>query len=131
MLPALLDIDALSEPVFKVPHDPRVTGVGRVLRRLSLDELPQLLNVIRGEMSLVGPRPEEERLVKRYDIWQRRRLKLTPGITGLQQLYSRGSSSLQERVRWDIIYLRKESLLLDLWILFRTLGVVLRGRGTL
>lgn len=131
MLPALVDVDALSEPVFKVENDPRVTRVGRWLRRFSIDELPQLLNVVRGEMSLVGPRPEEERLVERYDIWERRRLKLTPGITGLQQLFCRGSRSLKERVRWDILYLRKESFFLDLWILFRTIGVVFRGKGNL
>ena len=65
----------------------------------------------------------------RYDVWERRRLKLTPGITGLQQIHCRGSRSLKERVRWDILYLRRESFLLDLWILFRTAGAVLRGRG--
>ena len=129
LLPDLVDFEQLSEPVFKLDSDPRVTRAGRFLRRLSLDEVPQLLNVLRGDMSLVGPRPEEEALVERYDIWQRRRLKLKPGITGLQQLHCRGSRSLEERVRWDIVYLRKESLLLDLWILFRTVGVVLRGQG--
>ncbi len=129
LLPALVNVDELAEPVYKLDGDPRVTRVGRILRRLSLDELPQLWNVLLGEMSLVGPRPEEESLVARYDIWQRRRLKITPGITGLQQLHCRGSRSLEERVRWDIVYLRKESLLLDLWILIRTVAVVIRGKG--
>ncbi len=125
----LVDLDKLDEPVFKLENDPRVTRVGRWLRRLSLDELPQLVNVLRGEMSIVGPRPEEARVVDRYDVWEKRRLKLKPGITGLQQIHCRGSKSLKERVRWDILYLRRESLLLDAWILFRTVGVVLRGRG--
>ncbi len=129
LLPALVDVARLPEPVFKLDDDPRVTRVGRVLRRWSLDELPQLWNVLAGDMSLVGPRPEEESMVARYDIWERRRLKLTPGITGLQQVHCRGSRSLKERVRWDILYLRKESFLLDLWILFRTVIVVLRGEG--
>ncbi|MCA8961834.1 MAG: sugar transferase [Planctomycetes bacterium] len=125
----LIDLERLAEPVFKLDDDPRVTRVGRWLRRTSLDELPQLVNVVRGEMSLVGPRPEESRVVERYDIWERRRLKITPGITGLQQIHCRGSRSLKERVRWDILYLRRESVLLDLWILFRTLMVVVRGKG--
>jgi exopolysaccharide biosynthesis polyprenyl glycosylphosphotransferase len=129
LLPSLVDVGTLGEPVFKLENDPRVTRVGRFLRRSSLDELPQLLNVLRGEMSLVGPRPEEEGLVRRYDVWERRRLKAAPGITGLQQVQCRGSRSLKERVRWDILYLRKRSLLLDLWILLKTCWVVVSGKG--
>ncbi len=129
LLPSLMDVNTLPEPVFKIKEDPRVTRVGRLLRRYSIDEFPQLWNVLCGEMSLVGPRPEEEQMVARYNIWERRRLKLVPGITGLQQIHCRGCPSLQERVRWDILYLRKESLLLDLWILLRTLLAVVRGRG--
>ena len=129
LLPAMVDFDKLDEPVFKLERDPRVTAVGRWLRRFSVDEVPQLWNVVRGEMSLVGPRPEESRLVERYDVWERRRLKLLPGITGLQQIHCRGSQSLAERVRWDVLYLRKESFLLDLWILARTIHVVLTGKG--
>jgi lipopolysaccharide/colanic/teichoic acid biosynthesis glycosyltransferase len=106
-----------------------VTRVGRFLRRLSLDELPQLLNVLRGDMSLVGPRPEEEQVVRRYGIVERRRLKVKPGITGLQQVECRGGVSLKERLRYDILYLRKRTLLLDLWILFKTIYVVATGKG--
>jgi lipopolysaccharide/colanic/teichoic acid biosynthesis glycosyltransferase len=81
-------------------------------------------------MSLVGPRPEELRLVDLYSPWQRRRLKAKPGITGLQQIMIRGSTDLAERVRYDLLYLKQQSLLLDLYILFRTVFVVLRGSGT-
>ncbi len=129
LLAGLVDVTALDEPVYKLSDDPRVTPVGRLLRRASLDELPQLINVLLGEMSLVGPRPEEESLVARYNVWQRRRLKALPGITGLQQVKCRGSVSLSERVRWDMLYVRKRSTLLDLWILASTVWVVLRGRG--
>ncbi|MCZ6795921.1 MAG: sugar transferase [Planctomycetota bacterium] len=129
LLPSLVDIDALEQPVFKLEDDPRVTRVGRLLRRSSLDELPQLINVLRGEMSLVGPRPEEEKVVTRYGVWERRRLKAKPGITGLQQVECRGSVDLKQRVRWDIVYLRKQTLFLDLWICLKTVYVVLVGRG--
>jgi lipopolysaccharide/colanic/teichoic acid biosynthesis glycosyltransferase len=129
-LEEVVDVGALDEPVFKVERDPRVTRVGGWLRRTSLDELPQLWNVLRGDMSLVGPRPEEMRMVERYDVWQRRRLKVRPGITGLQQVTARGSlSSLGERVRLDVYYVRNQSTLLDLWILLRTVWVVVRGKG--
>jgi exopolysaccharide biosynthesis polyprenyl glycosylphosphotransferase len=129
-LEEVVDVAGLAEPAFKLERDPRVTPLGARLRRFSLDELPQLVNVLKGDMSLVGPRPEEVRLTERYDVWQRRRLKVKPGITGLQQVEARGTlSQLHERVRLDIYYIRKQSLLLDLWILFRTFGVVLSGRG--
>ncbi len=129
-LDQLVDLDQLAEPVFKLDNDPRVTRVGRLLRRLSLDELPQLVNVLRGEMSLVGPRPEQEEVVARYNIWERRRLKVKPGITGLQQIHCRGSKSLKERVRWDILYLRRESFFLDAYILLATIKTVILGKGT-
>jgi len=129
-LAEVVDVSRLAEPVFKVKDDPRVTPIGRLLRRLSLDELPQLVNVLKGDMSIVGPRPEETRMVERYDVWQRRRLKVKPGITGLQQVTARGSlSNLNERVRLDVYYIRKQSFLLDVWIILRTFGVVLSGRG--
>ncbi len=126
----VVDIDALAEPVFKVENDPRVTPFGRFLRRSSIDELPQLLNVLNGQMSLVGPRPEELQLVERYDPWQRRRLKAKPGITGYQQVVNRGANSLEERVKYDLVYLKHQSLLFDLYILLRTIFVVARGTGT-
>ena len=126
----VVDLDQLDEPVFKVADDPRVTKVGKLLRRTSIDELPQLWNVLKGEMSLVGPRPEELRVVDRYDVWQRRRLKVKPGITGLQQVEARGTKSeLNERVRLDVYYIRKQSLLFDLVILLRTVWAVGLGRG--
>jgi exopolysaccharide biosynthesis polyprenyl glycosylphosphotransferase len=128
-LPELLKVEELEEPVFKLPDDPRVTRVGRFLRRTSLDELPQFLNVLAGQMSVVGPRPEEVEMVRRYNVWQRRRLKMKPGITGLQQITSRGCASLGERVKYDIYYIRRQSLLLDLTIILRTIWVVLKGEG--
>lgn len=129
-LASVLDIDGLDQPAFKIIDDPRVTPVGRWLRRFSMDELPQLLNVLRGDMALVGPRPEELRLVQKYDVWQRRRLKMKPGITGLQQVVARGPlADLGERVRLDVYYTRKQSLLLDLVILARTVSAVVSGRG--
>jgi exopolysaccharide biosynthesis polyprenyl glycosylphosphotransferase len=127
---ALVKLHDLPEPVFKIPDDPRVTGIGRFLRRTGLDEVPQLLHVLAGRMSLVGPRPEEASVVALYDEQQRRRLKAKPGITGLQQVECRGCSSLKRRVNWDLAYMKHQSLLLDAYILIRTIGVVLRGRET-
>lgn len=128
-LSEVVDLNAMEEPVFKVKNDPRITRLGKWLRRTSLDELPQLVNVVFGQMSLVGPRPEEVEMVKRYNVWQRRRLKVKPGLTGLQQIKCRGSSSLAERVRYDILYIRRLSLLLDLEILFKTIWVVASQKG--
>ena len=126
----VVDLEDLEQPAFKVENDPRITGFGKFLRRWSLDELPQLWNVLKGEMSLVGPRPEELRVVDRYDVWQRRRLKVKPGITGLQQVEARGGlSELNARVRLDVYYIRKQSLLLDAVIMLRTVWAVLRGAG--
>ena len=125
----LVDLDALQEPVFKIKNDPRVTAFGRWLRRSGLDEIPQLINVLRGEMSLVGPRPEEIALVHKYDQWQRRRLKAKPGITGYQQIKNRGGSSLTERIGYDLVYLKHQSLGLDLYIMLHTPLVLLRGSG--
>lgn len=125
----MVNIHQLEEPVFKFSNDPRVTKVGRLLRKTSLDELPQLFNVLLGHMSLVGPRPEEQALVEKYNVWQRRRLKVKPGITGLQQIKCRGSQSLSERVKYDILYIRKMSVLFDFEILVRTLWVVLSQKG--
>jgi exopolysaccharide biosynthesis polyprenyl glycosylphosphotransferase len=128
-LSRLVDLETLREPVFKLNNDPRVTRIGHFLRRTSLDELPQFWNVLKGDMSIVGPRPEETLLAQRYNIWQQRRLKAKPGITGMQQIMCRGTTSLSDRIRYDIYYLRKHSLLLDMWIILKTLPVVLSGRG--
>lgn len=118
-------IDQLYKPL----NDSRVTRAGRFLRRTSLDELPQLWNVLRGEMSLVGPRPELPWVVDRYKSWQRQRLSVLPGITGWWQVNGRGDLPLVENVQYDLFYIQNYSPLLDLSILLRTLWVVARGRG--
>lgn len=129
MLPALIDLESLHSPAFKLRNDPRVTGVGRFLRRTSLDELPQLWNVLKGEMSLVGPRPEETRVVHLYNDWHRQRLAVKPGITGPMQVNGRADLSLDERVRLELDYIQHYSLWKDLRILARTLVTVVSGRG--
>ena len=111
------------------PGDPRVTPYGRWLRSTSIDELPQLLNVLRGEMSLVGPRPEMPFIVAAYDEWQRRRLSVTPGITGLWQILGRKDLPMHQNVQYDFYYIRNRSLALDASILLRTAGAVLSRRG--
>ncbi len=115
-------------PDFKIKEDPRITRVGHFLRRTSLDELPQLLNVLRGEMSLVGPRPTSFS-DDTYALWQKARLAVPPGLTGLWQITSRGSADFEQRARLDISYIERRSLFLDVWILFRTAGVVLSRKG--
>lgn len=128
-LAELVDISALPEPSYKIPDDPRVTRVGQFLRRSSLDELPQFWNVLRGEMSLVGPRPEEEQIVALYNDQQRRRLLLKPGMTGPMQINGRGDLPLCERLRLELEYIENYSLWLDLRILLRTFPAVFSGRG--
>lgn len=118
-------------PVFKMKDDPRLTPVGKFLRRTSLDELPQLWNVLRGEMSLVGPRPLEWSESMACDAWQRRRLEVTPGITCIWQVSGRSNLSFAEWVRMDLEYVRRRSLVLDLWILIRTIPAVLCRRGAI
>jgi len=124
----LIDLNELDVPGFKIQSDPRVTSVGRFLRRFSLDEFPQLLNVLLGEMSLVGPRPEMPELVEKYTPEHRRRLKAKPGLTGYQQVEARGQPLAACR-KYDLIYLKYQSLLFDSYILFRTVIVILRGSG--
>ncbi len=121
--------DELDEPMFKLRHDPRVTKVGRVLRRTSLDELPQLINVLRGDMSLVGPRPEEMWLVERYGETQRFRLQMRPGLTGPMQVHGRGELNFQERLAVEREYVENYSLRKDLKILLRTVSIIWRGPG--
>jgi exopolysaccharide biosynthesis polyprenyl glycosylphosphotransferase len=116
-----------ARPVYKLHTDPRVTRVGRVLRRLSLDELPQLLNVIGGDMSVVGPRPPIPYEVEAYELWHRKRLDMKPGLTGLWQVSGRNRLSFDEMVRLDLYYIENWSLWLDLRIILKTLPVVLRG----
>ena len=113
--------------MFKIPDDPRVTRVGRVLRRYSLDELPQLINVLKGEMSLVGPRPlilEEDQYVV---DWRRRRLNLKPGITGLWQVLGRDAIPFEEMVKLDYLYVTSWSMLYDVKLILRTIPVVFRS----
>jgi exopolysaccharide biosynthesis polyprenyl glycosylphosphotransferase len=127
----LAAMNEMSGPVFKVTNDPRVTPVGRILRKWSLDELPQLFNVVRGEMSLVGPRPLPVDEVRRFsDLAHRRRLSVKPGITCLWQIKGRNQiSDFKEWVRLDLEYIDNWSLLLDLKILLRTLPAVIRATG--
>ena len=125
----LLERNEADGPYFKIREDPRITRVGRVLRKLSLDELPQLWNVAKGEMSLVGPRPALEEEVLRYPFWFRRRLSVRPGVTGLWQVNGRAELSFTESMRLDLSYVEGWSPWLDVQILIRTIGVVLFGKG--
>ena len=118
-----------SSAGFKIDGDPRITRLGRILRRTSLDELPQLFNVLRGDMSLVGPRPVPDYEVAEYREWHYERLGALPGITGLWQLSGRGDLSFEKMVRLDIRYVRTRSMWLDLTYLVRTIPAVLWGRG--
>jgi exopolysaccharide biosynthesis polyprenyl glycosylphosphotransferase len=128
-LPELVDLETLDQPAFKIPDDPRITRSGRWLRRTSIDELPQLINVLRGEMSLVGPRPEEESVVALYDERQRGRLAVKPGLTGPMQVYGRSDLTFEERLALERDYLDNLSLLTDLAILIRTPRAMIRGEG--
>jgi exopolysaccharide biosynthesis polyprenyl glycosylphosphotransferase len=128
-LDALRMHNEASGPLFKMRRDPRVTAVGRVLRRWSLDELPQLFNVLRGEMSLVGPRPPLPAEVEQYEDWQLGRLRAVPGLTGLWQVSGRSEVPFHDMVRLDLHYIRNWSMSLDLEILLRTIPTVLTNRG--
>lgn len=114
---------------YKLDDDPRVTKLGAFLRRSSLDELPQLWNVLRGEMSFVGPRPIVTAELERYGIHRRAYLAMRPGVTGIWQVSGRNDVSYDERIRMDVDYLRRVGLLLDLWILVRTAGAVVNRTG--
>ena len=115
--------------LFKLADDPRVTKTGKVLRRYSIDELPQLWNVLRGEMSLVGPRPALPSEVEQYDDWVRNRLKVKPGMSGLWQVSGRTETSFSDYIRYDLFYIQNWSLSLDLWILWRTVRAVFTAEG--
>ena len=128
-LDGLVDFGDLDDPVFKLRDDPRVTRVGRLLRRFSLDEIPQLVNVLVGEMSMVGPRPEQVELVERYQGEQLAKLEAKPGITGPMQVFGRGELTFSERVAVELEYVENPSLGRDLRILIHTLPAVLRGTG--
>jgi lipopolysaccharide/colanic/teichoic acid biosynthesis glycosyltransferase len=121
-------LNELQWPDFKITSDPRVTSIGRILRRTSLDELPQLLNVIRGEMSLVGPRPTSFS-AETYQLWHTERLDVVPGLTGLWQIIGRAQLEFDDRLRLDIAYIERASLWFDINILIRTVLAVFHQRG--
>ena len=114
---------------FKIKDDPRITPIGRWLRRSSLDELPQLFNVLKGDMSFIGPRPPIPYEVESYELWHRKRLDMKPGITGLWQVSGRNRLTFEEMVRIDIYYIENWSLWLDVKIVLLTLPAVFRGDG--
>jgi exopolysaccharide biosynthesis polyprenyl glycosylphosphotransferase len=124
-----LHLNEMDGPVFKLFNDPRITRVGRLLRKSSLDEFPQLYNVLRGEMSLVGPRPPVPEEVRLYKPWHMARLAVKPGITCLWQVSGRSYVAFDEWMRLDIAYIRDRSFLLDLRVLIKTIPAVLSGRG--
>jgi lipopolysaccharide/colanic/teichoic acid biosynthesis glycosyltransferase len=129
MVDAVRSLNEADGPLFKVRLDPRVTRFGRWLRRFSLDELPQLLNVIRGNMTLVGPRPPLPTEVQFYEPRHLERLEVPPGITGLWQVSGRSDLSFEEYVRLDLFYIENWSLAFDLFILAKTVPRLLRGAG--
>lgn len=126
--PTLMHLNVLEWPDFKVPDDPRVTRLGKFLRKTSIDELPQLWNVLKGEMSLVGPRPTSFSS-ETYKVWQTERLDVPPGVTGLWQITHRGESEFKERLLIDIAYMQHQCLRLDVEILFRTITSIFKGKG--
>ncbi len=127
---SLQHLNERNGPIFKVSNDPRVTRLGRFLRRYSLDEIPQFWNVLKGEMSLVGPRPHPMEECRKYEPWHFRRLQVTPGLTGLWQITARCDPSFHRNMQLDLEYIEHWSLLLDLRILLRTAAVVLQGTGS-
>jgi exopolysaccharide biosynthesis polyprenyl glycosylphosphotransferase len=127
--PDLLHLNEMDGPVFKLREDPRVTALGRFLRKFSLDELPQLWNVLRGDMSLVGPRPPIPEEVARYERWQRRRLAMKPGLTCLWQVSGRNELDFQQWMELDLEYIDTWSPWLDFKILLKTIPAVISGRG--
>lgn len=123
------DNDHKEGPIFKMRNDPRITPIGRIMRRLSIDELPQLFNILRGDMTLIGPRPPTLDEAEAYEPWQRKRLDITGGLTCIWQVSGRSEVGFEEWVRMDLEYERKRSLLFDAGLLVRTVGAVVSGRG--
>lgn len=126
--PSLAHLNIMTPPDFKIIDDPRITRVGKFLRKTSLDEVPQIVNVLRGEMSLVGPRPTSF-AASTYRLWHAERLEVTPGITGLWQVRGRNESTFDERLRLDVEYIAKRSILFDLRIMLETVGSVVNRSG--
>jgi lipopolysaccharide/colanic/teichoic acid biosynthesis glycosyltransferase len=126
----LISLNEMKGPVFKIKNDPRITNVGKLLRKFSLDELPQLWSVFKGDMSLVGPRPAGPHELARYESWQRRKLSIKPGVTCLWQVSGRNKiDDFNEWARMDLEYIDHWSLWLDAKILLRTIPAVFRGTG--
>ena len=125
----LQHLNEMTGPVFKLRNDPRCTPLGWWLRKFSLDELPQLINILKGDMSFVGPRPPLPEEVERYERWQRRRLRMKPGLTCLWQVQGRNEIDFEEWMRLDLHYIDNWSLFLDLKIILQTIPIVLLGRG--
>jgi lipopolysaccharide/colanic/teichoic acid biosynthesis glycosyltransferase len=121
-------LNELKWPDFKITNDPRITRIGRFLRKSSLDELPQMFNILKGEMSLVGPRPTSFS-PKMYELWHTERLDVLPGLTGLWQIVGRGEFQFDERLRLDIAYIQRRCMWLDIQILFRTVSAVFQQKG--
>lgn len=121
---ALEDKNEVSGNMFKIKDDPRITRVGKILRKTSIDELPQLLNVLKGDMSIVGPRPPIGREVQKYDAWHNLRLSVKPGITGLWQISGRNDIGFEDMCRLDLKYIRERGFLYDFKIIFKTIPVL-------
>jgi lipopolysaccharide/colanic/teichoic acid biosynthesis glycosyltransferase len=126
--PSLAHLNIMTPPDFKIIDDPRITRVGKFLRKTSLDEVPQIFNVLRGEMSLVGPRPTSF-AASTYRLWHAERLEVTPGITGLWQVRGRNASTFDERLRLDVEYISRRSVSYDLRIILETIGSVVNRSG--
>jgi lipopolysaccharide/colanic/teichoic acid biosynthesis glycosyltransferase len=129
LLDGLLDQNEVSGPMFKMKNDPRVTRIGRFIRRTSIDELPQLWNVLMGVMSLVGPRPPLPREVELYTAHDKQRLLVTPGCTGLWQISGRSNMGFSEMVELDLIYIQKQSVYIDIQIIMKTVGVLFGSKN--
>ncbi|RLB10316.1 MAG: sugar transferase [Deltaproteobacteria bacterium] len=114
---------------FKMREDPRITRIGKFLRKTSIDEIPQFFNVLKGEMSLVGPRPLAKEEIESDPYWKKERLKVKPGITGLWQIYARGSTDIEDWVKYDLLYVKNQSLWLDIKILLKTPFTIITGKG--
>ncbi|MGN7411366.1 sugar transferase [Paenibacillus sp. SAF-068] len=128
LLEQLIDQNEVNGNMFKMKNDPRITRIGKFIRKTSLDELPQLWNVFRGEMSLVGPRPALPREVKNYSSYDRQRLQMIPGCTGLWQVSGRNSVGFEEMVELDLTYARERSMMVDIKIIFRTFKVLVGSK---
>ena len=128
-LASLLELNEVEGAMFKISHDPRVTKFGKVIRKYSLDELPQLFNVLKGEMSLVGPRPPLTREVDEYSHYDKQRLQVIPGCTGLWQVSGRNNVSFKEMVELDLFYIEQKNLMFDLIIIYKTVEVMIRPNG--